>query len=136
MIYLKADTAAEVEALEAQVWIENIRWVANTYWDGYVKDVSTGEKHKADDLTNIELNDRERFPLFGYIGGSKLNTKSGFTYRWAHAAQSTLDAKFYMPKPTDERVLGIYDSVKANHPGVVEADIDPSEHWPSDEEAD
>lgn len=131
MTIVKAETAEELEALEAEVWVENLKYVATTYWGGKVKDVTIDDPYDQgkslfdiSELSNEQLNDRDRFPLFGYIGGNTLNTKSGYTLRWDTAHQSEIDSKFYMPKPVDERVLGIYNSVIANYPGVTEVEDD------------
>lgn len=134
MLYLKCALAADLEDLETDVWVANMKRVSALYWSNTIKDVTTGDTVDITTLTDAEIADRQRFPLFGWIGGVVLNANSGYTLRWSPAIQSELDGEFYMPKPTDADVVALYDTVKASYPGISEVDIDPAEHWPVVEE--
>lgn len=129
-------TEADLTALEAECWVTWMRGIVTELWEGEIKDVQTGVKHAVADLSDAELNDRDRFPLFGYSAG-KLRTDGGYTKRWdtpqeVTKADSPHLGKFFMPLPVAindrwQAVLDLWNAIKVSYPDVSEITAEPAD---------
>jgi len=126
-------SAEDLTAAETAVWIANLRYIASVFQGNTLRDVIDNKDVDAGLLSDAELNERERFPMFGYTAG-KLNTTGGYTHRWAEPTAvtksgSAFAGEFFMPMPsyadpdTQARVMSAWSAVASNFPDLHEEEV-------------
>lgn len=128
MIYAKFDTEQEATLFEKTGWLLCMRTVvADRSSSDTIIDVETGDRLPLSLISDSDLNDRDRFPLFGKRQGA-LVKESGYTKRWSDIIiptkpESWLFGNFLLPKPTEGAALSFWDIAVAATQNYTEIEV-------------
>ena len=128
----------DLVAIESTNWISNLRVVASRH-DGTLKDKKDKcNKKNINAMTDSELNDRKRFPIFGKNKNGETVTERGLTEYLSNVLQVTNEDSPHvgksimpLPSPYNELAMGTLASwrdVALGYPNVVEL----NHNWQTD----
>lgn len=108
MTWLKFNNLDNFNTFEKKYCYNGIKWTCQNRFgsDGYIKNVTTGEKKLIEELTEEEHNTAD-YPLFGRKVG-KLNTVNGFTTA-IHGIRESIDGFYYAKKMSDKVIPELRD---------------------------